>query len=241
MTAIPLPRGWTRTVRSGVVHGGCLPLALANCFFAESNLYPRYVRRERHVHTAIPASTPARTEHRPASPPGSTWFQVATVEVITRSILATLPRRLPLALWSRFDPMVAEDVADGRIGDRVPQVGQRTFDAIVAPAWILAGHAEDQFNDFHRHTRASNFLAPVAVVPFLCNKLAMPAQDRVWRNNVGDLSEHLAPDDLPFDSQASPLVVVEPDALLAVCFSQDLILGPQVLNDLLLLPVDPAG
>jgi hypothetical protein len=71
---------------------GCLPLALANCFFAESNLYPRYVRREPHVHTAIPASTPARTEHRPASPPGSTWFQVATVEVITRPVRRLQPR-----------------------------------------------------------------------------------------------------------------------------------------------------
>jgi hypothetical protein len=65
----------------------------------------------------------------------------------------------------------------------------------------------------------------VAVVPFLRNELAVPAQDRIRRDDSGDLPEHLAPEDLPFDSQASALVVVEPDALLAVRFSQDLILG----------------
>ena len=69
----------------------------------------------------------------------------------------------------------------------------------------------------------------------------MPAQDRVRRDDGTDLSEHLAAEDLALDRQASPLVVGEPDAFLAVRFLQDLILGAQILDDLLLLPIDPAG
>ena len=45
---------------------------------------------------------------------------------------------------------------------------------------------------------------------------------------------------LRFDSQTSSLVIGERDTLLAVGFLQDLILGAQVFDDLLLLPVYPA-
>ena len=38
-----------------------------------------------------------------------------------------------------------------------------------------------------------------------------------------------------------PLAVVEPDPSLAVGFLQDLVLGAEILDDLLLLPVDQAG
>ena len=44
-----------------------------------------------------------------------------------------------------------------------------------------------------------------------------------------------------FDSQASPLIVGEASAFLAVGFLEDLVLSPQVFDDLLLLAVDLAG
>jgi hypothetical protein len=54
-------------------------------------------------------------------------------------------------------------------------------------------------------------------------------------------AQHLPAEDLALDRQATPLVIVEPDAPLAVGFLQNLVLGADVLDDLLLLPVDQAG
>jgi hypothetical protein len=69
----------------------------------------------------------------------------------------------------------------------------------------------------------------------------VPAHDGVWRDDRPNLSEYLSAEDLAFDCQVPPLVVIEPDPFPAMRFPQDLVLGAQVLNDLLLLPVDPTG
>ena len=49
-----------------------------------------------------------------------------------------LPGGLLLAFRCWLDPMSFQDVADGRIRDRVSQVGQSALDAIVAPGWALS-------------------------------------------------------------------------------------------------------
>jgi len=45
----------------------------------------------------------------------------------------------------------------------------------------------------------------------------------------------------PFDGKAAPLVIGKQDASLAEFFFQPLVLGAQVFEDFLLMPVDPAG
>ena len=57
------------------------------------------------------------------------------------------PRGLPLSVRSRFDAVRFEDVADGRVGDVVADVGQRTLDAVVSPGRILFGEPQDQVHD----------------------------------------------------------------------------------------------
>ena len=52
-----------------------------------------------------------------------------------------LPGRLPLALRDRLDSVLTQDVADRRVRDPVPQVGEGTLDAVVAPTRVVAGHA----------------------------------------------------------------------------------------------------
>jgi len=69
----------------------------------------------------------------------------------------------------------------------------------------------------------------------------VPAENRIRRKAGANLPKDLPAEDLAFDRQASALVVVEPDPFLAVSFLQDLVLGAQVLDGLLLLPVDQAG
>src|SRR5271166_5290274 len=78
-------------------------------------------------------------------------------------------------------------------------------------------------------------------VPFFGDQLAMPAQDRVGRNQGGNLLECLAAQHLASDGESPTLVIVEHDAFLAELFLQDLVFGSQVVDHGLLPVVDPAG
>ena len=50
-----------------------------------------------------------------------------------------------------------------------------------------------------------------------------------------------AAQDLGLHGQAASLIIVEEDPFLAELFSEHVVLGPQVVDDLLLLLVDPSG
>jgi hypothetical protein len=69
----------------------------------------------------------------------------------------------------------------------------------------------------------------------------MPAQDGVGGEKRADLGKEHAVKDFPFDRQAAALVVVQQDPALAEFLPEHLVLGPEVINNLLLLAVDPAG
>ena len=159
--------------------------------------------------------------------------EVDGAEYLPMSLDECLPSGLSLALRSRFNPMCFEDVSDRPVGDLVAQVGQGAFDAIVTPGRILAGHAENEFDDFSRGARPPDLLAAMAVVPFQRDELTVPTEDRVWGGDRPDLAERLAAEDLALDGQATPLVIGEPNALLAVRFLEDLVLGPKVFDELI--------
>ena len=69
----------------------------------------------------------------------------------------------------------------------------------------------------------------------------MPAENRIWSRDVGQMLEHLPSENPAFDGQAPPLVVVEQDSALSELLSQNSILGKEVLDGVLLSAVDPAG
>jgi len=69
----------------------------------------------------------------------------------------------------------------------------------------------------------------------------VPAKDRVWCNQRADLFKHLPTQNLAFDGQPMPLVVVQQYAFPAELLLEHLILSPEVLDHNLLLPIDPAG
>jgi len=55
------------------------------------------------------------------------------------------------------------------------------------------------------------------------------------------LGEKLAAEDFGFDGQTSALIVIEQDAPFAELLPEDLVFGAQVVDDLLLLAIDPTG
>jgi hypothetical protein len=53
--------------------------------------------------------------------------------------------------------------------------------------------------------------------------------------------QHLPAEDLAFNCQTTPLIIVEQDAFFAELPFEDLVLRAQVLDSILLPVIDPAG
>ena len=74
----------------------------------------------------------------------------------------------PPALRGWLDAVRLKNVADAGIREVVPQIAQRTLDAIITPARILLCQAHYQFLDFLGKLRTSGLvLAALAIVPLL--------------------------------------------------------------------------
>ena len=69
----------------------------------------------------------------------------------------------------------------------------------------------------------------------------MPPENSVGRDNRCDFLQHLPSQDLTFDSQPLTLLITEKDTSLSQLLFQNLVSRDQVLDDLLLLTVDPSG
>ena len=69
----------------------------------------------------------------------------------------------------------------------------------------------------------------------------MPTKDCIRREQRADFLKPLSSEHFAFDGESATLVIVEQDPLLAMQFFDDLALGPQIVDHLLLFPVNPAG
>src|SRR5207245_312837 len=85
-----------------------------------------------------------------------------------------------------------------------------------------------------------SLLAPLAVVPLLGHEHPVPTQQRIRRDQCANFGKQLAAEHLGLYSQPPPLVVAQENALLAELLLEDLVLGPQIVDDLLLLPLHPS-
>ena len=104
----------------------------------------------------------------------------------------------------------------------------------------IKGYARDKFDDLRPDPGTSNDFAPIAVVPLLRTRLPAPTEDDVGREGGTDLAEDLPTEDFALGRQAPP-GVVEPALSFAAGFPQDLVLGAEVLDVLLLAPVTLGG
>ena len=91
--------------------------------------------------------------------------------------------------------------------------------AEIASQWALR-------NVFHgvRLLRSGAVVLP-------CDEQAVPAQDRVRRDDTGNLLERLPADRLALDRQSSALGVSQPKTTSAELLSQDAVLLAEVVDD----------
>ena len=76
---------------------------------------------------------------------------------------------------------------------------------------------------------------------FCGDELPVPPQDGVGCHDAGDVREAAPAEDLAFHGEAASLVVGETQPSGSVRRAEDPVLLEQVVNDRLLLPIDPAG
>jgi hypothetical protein len=138
--------------------------------------------------------------------------------------------------------MLLQNIGHAGRGNFMTHIRQGTLNAVITPGGILLGEAHHQIANLLGERRASWLLVPtVAVVPLSSDQPPMPAQDGVRGEEGTNLSQELAAKDFPFDSQAAALVIVQQDPALAEFLTEHLVLGPEIIDDLLLLVIDPAG
>ena len=148
----------------------------------------------------------------------------------------------PLAsLVGRLDAVFLEDVRDRTSRNLVAEMRQGTFDPRVAPARIGSSHAEHEVRDVGLDSRSPGFLPPGAIVPLARDEFSVPGHDGVRRDHGRDFLQHAATQRLSLDGEPTSFVIGETKTFAAELAFQDAVLLDEVVDDVLLMPVDPSG
>ena len=109
--------------------------------------------------------------YEPTFCPDFNGGEVDGCEHIPMRLDERLPSCLALPIWSWFDPMLFENVADGSIGNVIANVRQRALDPVVSPVQVFLGEAKDQIDDDLPDSWPADALALVAMIPFLATSV----------------------------------------------------------------------
>jgi hypothetical protein len=107
-------------------------------------------------------------------------------------------------------------------------------------SWVLHGHPHHELSNCRRGPRSSWPAIGYSVV-LGGNELAVPGQQRIGRDDAGEATQGGSAKNLGPDRESAPLVVRQPNPSLAELLPQDPVLLAEVLDDVLLPVIDPAG
>jgi hypothetical protein len=139
------------------------------------------------------------------------------------------PADLGLPAGRVLEAVAAQDVRDGLVADLEAQVVQSAGEAVVAPARIIPGEAQDELFELGIEERAaSSRAAPFTAIELGGDEAAVPGEDGLGLDDGGDVREGLLTELVAELGEQAPLVVGErhPAGQLA---AEDLVLGGQVL------------
>ena len=100
-----------------------------------------------------------------------------------------------------------------------PRCNSRRWPALLGcdrtPSGILFGKLNDQVDDNLPHSGFANrATAAVTVIPFLCDKFAVPSQNGVRREQCAYFLQAFSSENLAFDGESTTLVVIEQNPFL---------------------------
>jgi hypothetical protein len=151
-----------------------------------------------------------------------------------------LPGRLRASLRCGLDAVVFEDGFDRVARDVVAETLQPAADAGVAPGRVLGRHAYHECGDVRLGARTTG-ASCLRTVVLPGDEPPIPPEDGVGCHDSGDVREAAPAENLAFHGQAAPLVVGEAKPSGTVGGAEDTVLFEHVVNDGLLVSVDPAG
>lgn len=119
------------------------------------------------------------------------------------------------------------------------KIGEHSLQAVVAGGRVLAGQADDESGGLlgrFRPSRRVTWMRELAG-----DQLAMPAEERVGRDDCFNSGQKLAARGLGFFGEQAALLVGITEAFGSVQFAEDAVLRLEVFDEPLLLAIQPAG
>ena len=151
------------------------------------------------------------------------------------------PGRLVASLRCGLYAVVFEDVRNRTSGNRMTEIRQRTPNSSVSPLRILFRHAHYEVGNLKHHPWPSRSPPSRTVVPLSRDQLSVPSEDGVRRDDTSHFFEELPAKGLPLDCKPSSFVVRQTKSSPTELTLEDAVLLDQVIDDLRLLAVGPAG
>src|SRR4030095_15823394 len=108
------------------------------------------------------------------------------------------------------DPMLLQNVGNGTASQVVTEVGHGTENPAIAPTTIFVSQADYEVLDFLGGPWPPGSSLGTAVI-LLGNEFAVPGQQGVRRNKVGNVIQYSTPDQFGFRRQASTLIIGKPE------------------------------
>src|SRR5215471_11395714 len=117
------------------------------------------------------------------------------------------PGRGLLALGGGEQPLAFQDVPHRLIADAISQIAQGTYNAVIPPRAILAGHAHHEVFQLLGDARTSDRLTLRRTDLVLVHELAVPSEDSVRLRNRRDLLQCLSAQFVAHLGQRLPLSI----------------------------------
>src|SRR5262245_40688739 len=134
-------------------------------------------------------------------------------------------RATPLRCWS--DVVPAQDVANRPIRDSMTQIGQRTHDAVISPAAVLARPVDYQRLHFRRDPWAAGTGTTMGPVELLRYQSSIPGQKGSRLGSAGDILQSFAAQSFGDLGQSGSLGIGQAESGWQVC-SENAILGRKI-------------
>ena len=166
--------------------------------------------------------------------------QIAGRQALPVLLQERLPGHVPAPLGRRVDSVVVQDPLHRGPGDRVAEVRERAADPRVAPPRIVDRHPDHELGDVLSGHWSTSTSAGAAIV-CLGDQSPVPTQDRIRGDDARDLRQDPPAEFVTAHSESTTLGVRQAKRPRAQVFSEDPILLPEIVDQIVLVTVHPAS
>ena len=166
--------------------------------------------------------------------------QIAGRQALPVRLQERLPGHVPAPLGRRVDSVVVQDPLHRGPGESVAEVRERAADPRVAPPRIVDRHPDHELGDVLSGHWSTSTSAGAAIV-FLGDQSPVPTQDRIRGDDARDLRQDPPAEFVTAHSESTTLGVRQAKRPRAQVFSEDPILLPEIVDQIVLVTVHPAS